>query len=400
MAINFWRWLTGKKDNAAAGSVGATGKSVDITCTDLHMAAAEYALRNVAFLACVDMVANAIGRCEFRTYVGNQETQGPEYYMLNVEPNVNQNSTAFWREVICRLYTYNEALIISTKTRDGRECLVCADGWTASGFYPQKMREYTNVQVGEVSYQKTFRENEVLHLTLNHENIKPVLDGLYESYRKMISEAQKYYTAQNGTHMKVHVGQIESRQPEWSNKFQEMLAKNVGPFLQGANGILPEFDGYEYSVLDFGRDGETANRIRDLMGDVWNTTARAFLIPSVLLQGSVEATGDANRRFLTYVIDPLCDQIQEELNRKRYRYDRWANGDFVRVDSSSIIHFDIFENAANIEKVVGSGIFSLNDVLRAANQTPIPADWADKHYMTLNITEMGNQTRQLESGGG
>ena len=70
------------------------------------------------------------------------------------------------------------------------------------------------------------------------------------------------------------------------------------------------------------------------------------------------------------------------------------------MDSSSIIHFDIFENAANIEKVVGSGIFSLNDVLRAANQTPIHADWADKHYMTLNITEMGNQTRQLESGGG
>ena len=68
------------------------------------------------------------------------------------------------------------------------------------------------------------------------------------------------------------------------------------------------------------------------------------------------------------------------------------------MDSSSIIHFDIFENAANIEKVVGSGIFSLNDVLRAANQEPIPEEWADNHYMTLNITEMGTQTRALEGG--
>ena len=94
----------------------------------------------------------------------------------------------------------------------------------------------------------------------------------------------------------------------------------------------------------------------------------------------------------------IRDRIQEELNRKRYGFEEWRSGNFVRVDSSSIIHFDIFENAANIEKVVGSGVFSLNDVLRAANQQPINEAWANRHYMTLNIATMGEQTRQLEGG--
>lgn len=162
---------------------------------------------------------------------------------------------------------------------------------------------------------------------------------------------------------------------------------------------MPEFDGYEYTVQEFGGgSGATSDEIRKLVEDVFNMTARAFGIPSVLINGSVEGTADANKRFLTYVIDPLCDQIQEEINRKRYGYEAWQEGSYVRVDSSSIIHFDIFENAANIEKVVGSGIFSLNDVLRAANQEPIPEEWADRHYMTLNITEMGTQTRALEGG--
>ena len=72
--------------------------------------------------------------------------------------------------------------------------------------------------------------------------------------------------------------------------------------------------------------------------------------------------------FLTNCIDPLADQIQEEINRKRYGYEGWKKGDYLRVDTSSIIHFDMFANAANVEKLVGSGAFTINDVLRAANQ--------------------------------
>ena len=169
------------------------------------------------------------------------------------------------------------------------------------------------------------------------------------------------------------------------------------PYLKGANGVLPEFDGYQYEVQDFG-GGASSDETRKLIEDVFNMTAQAFGIPVVLVNGAVEGTADANRRFLTYAIDPLCDQIQEEINRKRYGYDAWSAGSYVRVDSSSIIHFDIFENAANIEKVVGSGIFSLNDVLRAANQEPIREEWADAHYMTLNISTMGEQTRRMEGG--
>ena len=176
-----------------------------------------------------------------------------------------------------------------------------------------------------------------------------------------------------------------------------MLEKTVVPFLKSNAGVLPEFDGYDYSVMDFGSSTQS-DEIRKITEDIFSMTARAFLIPVVLINGNVEGTADANKRFLTYVIDPLCDQIQEELNRKRYGYESWRSGSYVRVDSSSIIHFDVFENASNIEKVVGSGVFSLNDVLRAANQPAIPEDWANRHYMTLNISAMGEQTRQLEGG--
>ena len=66
-----------------------------------------------------------------------------------------------------------------------------ADSYMLNGCYPSKQNEYTDVQVGDVSYEKTFREREVLHLRLNHVNIKPVLDGLYTSYCRLITAAMK-----------------------------------------------------------------------------------------------------------------------------------------------------------------------------------------------------------------
>ena len=72
----------------------------------------------------------------------------------------------------------------------------------------------------------------------------------------------------------------------------------------------------------------------------------------MLVNGKIEGTQDANTRFLTNCIDPLCDQIQEEITRKRYGYNAWKAGDYVRMDSASILHFDMFANAANVEKLV------------------------------------------------
>ena len=395
MAINFFKWLIGK-------TAQPSGKTVEIDCTAFLEAAQDFYIRDLCFQSCVDMIANAIGRCEFRTYKNGREVQDYEYFMLNVEPNVNQNSTEFWHKVVFKLYVENEALIISAKTRDGRDCLVCADSWARGPEYPVRQNEYTGVQVGNFTYAKTFREKEVIHLKLNEVDVKPVLNGLYLSYSKLLESAKNYFTIANGTHLKVHVDQISQDQDGWEDEFKKMIEKEVVPFLKAPAGVLPEYNGYDYSVLDLsaGRSGSGTNsdEIRKITEDIFSMTARAFLIPVVLINGNVEGTEDANKRFLTYVIDPLCDQLQEELNRKRYGYESWRSGSYVRVDSSSIIHFDVFENASNIEKVVGSGVFSLNDVLRAANQPAIPEDWANRHYMTLNISAMGEQTRQLEGG--
>lgn len=372
-------------------------KNTEVLIHEMIEAAQEYQIRELCFMVCVDLIANALGKCEIKTYRNNKEIQEREYYMWNIEPNINQNSSAFVHKWVLRLFEDGETLMISTTGTDGAEALVVADSFCNSNQYPVRQNEYKQVSVGDMTYQKTFLEQDVLHLSLTHTNVKTVIDGMYQSYYRLYDAAVRAYTWGQGKHLKVHVEQSASVDGEWQAAFQKMIQDQVKPFLDSNGAILPEFDGYKYEY--FGKQssekGDTRD-IRALVDDIFAFTAKALLIPVVLIDGKVEATGDARHRFLTDCIDPICEQLQEEANRKRYGYKQWQAGNYLRVDSSSITHFDLFANAANVEKLVGSGAFSINDILKAANRAPISEDWADKHYMTKNIAALASVLDALD----
>ena len=117
----------------------------------------------------------------------------------------------------------------------------------------------------------------------------------------------------------------------------------------------------------------------------------------MLIKGEVENTGNATRRALTTAIDPICDQIGEEITRKRYGFELWSQGSYARMDSSAIEHFDLFGSAANIEKLVGSG-WSVNDIRRAAGEETINESWADEHFITKNF-ELASALIAAQEGG-
>lgn len=391
-AISIRRWLLNRL---------GIGRNLQISCAELFEAAEEVRIRELAFHICVNLIANAVGKCEFKTFLRHQEIRKQEYYLWNFEPNINQSSTIFLHKLIYRLYSDNEALIIPTKRRDGTEMLAVADSFVSPLEYPARMQEYSGVVVGEVSYNKTFKENEVMHFKLNHSNIKPVLDGLYQSYYKLVAAAMKNYTWGTGKHYKVHVGQIAQGQEDWEKNFRQVIEEQIKPFLQAENAVLPEFDGYQYEDVGGKPDTQRSTRdIRSLLDDVFAFTANAFCIPPVLLLGDVAGTADAMERWLTTCIDPLCDQIQEEIIRKRYGYQEWQKGNYLKIDTSAILHFDLFANATNIEKLIGSGAFSINDIRRAAGQSEIGEDWARRHFLTLNISTIENAAKAIDGEGG
>lgn len=363
-------------------------KVEEVTCRELFEAREEYRIRELAFWCCVNLIANAVGRCEFRTFRQGQDIRSTMYYLWNVSPNPNQSSTIFLHKLIAQLYQNNEALIVPNWAPTGRSfsSMAVADSWQDPEEDPIKWNTYEGVQIGPQTYDHLEEEN-VLHLKLNHCDIGPVVKGIFTSYNRLISAAMQNYTWGNGQHWKVHVSQLASGQEGWQEAFQKQLDAQIKPFLNSTSAILPELDGWSYENVDKGFEtGRDARHIRELVNDVFDFTANAFLIPPVLLRGQVEGVGDAHGRFLSQCIDPLMDQLAEEVNRKLYGYTLWQAKTCMQIDTSAIAHFDLFANAANIEKLIGSG-YSYNDVQRAAGAREIDEPWANEHFITKNFAE-------------
>ena len=382
------------------GRTGTTSTRT-VRCEELMAAGQEFQIRQLCFAVCVNMIANALARCEIRTFENGEEVHEREYYTWNVEPNPAQNSTAFWHKAAATLCEQNELLIIR-RFMGGTERFYIADDWDDPDESPYKPRIYKNVRVGSMTHTTVeFGEENVFHLTLNHLNVKPVLDKMFSSYLRLINAAVAYYEWDHGQHWKVHVNQLASggktaSGEDWATSFQKMIEAQVKPFLNSGGAILPEFDGYTYTN-ESGKGASDSRELRHMIDDIFEFTANALQIPPVLAKGQVAGTEQAQSIFLGGCIDPICDQIEEEINRKRYGFESWKKGSYVRVDSCAIQHFDLFANAPNVEKLVGSGAFSINDVLRAAGQPTINEPWADRHFLTKNIARIEETAQALEA---
>ena len=258
--------------------------------------------------------------------------------------------------------------------------------WTQENVYRQ-------IQVGQQSYTRDLKEREVLHLTLNSDDAKKVVDALYESYKKLVQSSIKSNVWNNGQHMKVHVTQVANGQDDFEKKFSAMLESSYKPFLESGTGILPEFDGYEFQLMNNGTGTKDTRDIKALFDDIFSFTARGLGIPPVLVQGDVAGINDIITHWLTTGIDPLAAQISKEFSRKLIPKADWLRGDRVYADTSTIQHFDMFSNAANIEKIVESAAYSINELREATGGAPLPDEWANIHWMTKNIATVETVAR-------
>ncbi len=129
-------------------------------------------IREMAFWSAVNMIANAVSKCEFKTYINGKEIKGREYYLWNIEPNKNQNSSGFIHKWLSQLYRHNEALIIENNGQ-----LLVADSFTRAP-YALYDDVFTQVTVGDFTFSRSFVQSEVLYFKLSECNMRQITEGL------------------------------------------------------------------------------------------------------------------------------------------------------------------------------------------------------------------------------
>lgn len=385
--MSFTGWLSSIFTRKARITIDSTDEEIESYCSEIY-------IREMAFWNAVNTIANAVSKCEFKTYTRGKETKGPEYYLWNIEPNQNQNSSGFIHKLIAELYRNNECLVIEQSGK-----LLVADSFTRTPYalYPDT---FTDVTIGDFTFNKTFTQSDVLYFKLSERNMREVINAMYESYARLITYSMKAYQKSRGTKGTFNYETLPVAGTDERKFFDELITKKFKTFMSSSDAIIPLGRGQSYT--DIGSktySSESTRDIRAMIDDISDFTSKGFNIPPALLRGDIQGTSDAVDQFLTFCIDPLADMIQEEINRKRIGQVEFSKGSKIVIDTKTIKHIDLFSISTAIDKLIGSGAFCINDIRKATGDEVIDEDWAWQHFITKNYSSVEDLLKLITEGG-
>lgn len=351
--------------------------------------------KHMAVYTAVNLIANAISMSEILTYRDNKEVREEEYYLLNVAPNKNQTSSQFWHKVIEEMLAGQSnkgtALVVGVGGQ-----LYCADSYSIEEERPIKGNIYSQVTVDNFTFSKKFTAENVYLFRLSKKSIISLIDEMYAEYSKILESAASAFKAGNGKKYKLKITGIKAGDKEFNEQFENVIKKQLENYLNNENAVYPEFDGYDLQE-DKAVSSKSSEDFINLRKDVFEMVAAIFNIPLSLMTGNITNINDIISEFLTFAVDPIADMISEVLN-KGTGYEDYVQGNYYRVKTACIYHRDIFSLAPELDKLISSGFFSVDEARREAGYAEINNEWSGKHFMTKNYEEIDTLLKEAEGG--
>lgn len=353
----------------------------------------EIQLREAAFHACVNLIANCISKCELRTYSKNNFKKDNEWYRWNVQPNPNMNATEFWQKVIHRLYEDNEVLIVARTNGE----LYVADYFICDDSQAFNLHTYRNIVIDDLDYQPVLSEDQVFYFALHDVNIKSLIDDVTGLYGKLIEAFLTSYTNTVGTRGILKIDQIAEQAEDFDDTMDNLMQEDFQKFFSSSNAVLPLFEGFTYEELTHeSKPGMDTRDFHSQITDIFELYAMAFGIPKVLITGEVQDTSKAVENLLTFGLDPVLELISDELNRKLFKREDYLKGNYVRWRTNAIRHIDIIDVANNVEKLISSGFCCIDDIREICGMDRLNTSWSTQYFMTKNFSTIDDLLESIE----
>lgn len=339
--------------------------------------------KELAIYTATSLIGNAISRSEIKCFINNKSVKNEDYYRLNISPNVNETSSLFWHKVINKTVRDNECLVI--EDIDGS--MYCADSYTTEE-NPFKGDIYSNVTVGNCGCVKAYDHSNSYLFKLDNQEVKRLIDGVYESYGNLLSTAAKAFKSANGKKYKIRLKGVQTGDEEFNKKYKKYIEEQLKTYLEKENAIYMEYEGYELvEDTSVGKNNKTADDFIALKNDIFSMVASVFHIPDSMMKGNITNMKDIIGAFLTFGVDPYADMITEALN-KGAGIAHYTKGNYYAVDTGRINHQDIFNIAQDISNLISSGVMCVDEIREKLGENPLNTDWSKKHFITKNFEEM------------
>lgn len=358
-------------------------------------------IEDFAIQMAINMLAGLIAKCEFKTYIKGKEAKADEYYVWNVEPNANQNSSQFMQQLVSKLLHDNEALVVEVNGQ-----MLVADSFTATG-YALLPATFSSVTVttfdDSFTFDKTFSMANVLYFRLNNQNIRALLAGVMNGYSQLLSMAMGKYKRAGGRKGIARINKTTSGDPKFKQQVEDTFNRKFKNYFQAENAVVDLPNGIDYQEITGEGSKKSTSEVNDIANitkEAFSRVAQAFRIPPALLRGDISDISKLMDELLTVCIDPLDDLLQTEINRKRYGKAAYLAGTYLRIDTTCIKHIDIFSIADAADKLIADSLYSVDELRQKIGDAPLNTWWSKGYGRTANYNWLSDKPPANSNSGG
>ena len=333
----------------------------------------------------ISYIANTISKCEFKVYENGEEVKNQLYYMLNVNPNPNQNSSQFLNALINRYFRTKKGALVFPDMSKNR--LYVADGFSMEE-KPFAENIFSTISIENETLKKKYKASDVFYFRLDDVRIKSLIDGAADQYVSVMQAAIDGFLRRNGKKYKLALENYKAGDPEFKRIYDEIIKKQLETFVKNPNSVYVQYKGTnleEFERTSTNTSGMSADIIA-IRKEMFDMVAQAFKIPLSMMYGNITNINDMINMFLTFTIDPLADMISEEFTRKMYPYNEWKKGNYVKCDTSGISHVDILDVADKVDKAISSGVVCIDEMRKRLDMQELGTDFGKKHFVTKNYS--------------
>ncbi len=336
----------------------------------------------LAVCIAVSYVANAISKSEFRVYRRGKETPDDYlYYVLNVSPNANESASHLKRMLIERYYLNGEALLLAENDQ-----VFLADTFSRQ---PMGLADdlFTGITVNRMhTDMRHLRAGDVMYFTQGDVRIRSVVNSAVSDYSQLLGVATRSYATGNTPKYTFNSQGMQRGTNVDEEQQRKITADRFRDFINSTRAaVLPQNTGRELARFDSGTPSPVSD-ITAIRDDMFKTVAQAWQIPLSMMTGNITNMSEIVQTFLTFCVDPIAVMIGDELTRKVMGYWDWKRGDRIVVDTSRVKHIDIFDVAPNVEKLISTGTFTIDDVRSKLGEQPLNTEFSQAFYLTKNFT--------------
>lgn len=349
--------------------------------------------KELAIRSCTSIIANALVMSEFKTFEKGEETRKDTHYLLNVQPNKNQNATEFWNEVVTKMIYDNDCLVVNIDDE-----FFVADNFTPTEYVYYK-NTYKNVVVKGLPIRRTFDEEDVFYFKLNDKNIKKMIDGLFNDYSTLLTAAIKSYKKANGFKGILKIDSMMPQDDESKAALEDLISNQFKKYIENDNALLPLSDGMQ--LIESDKSKGTAKDTRDvkkLIDDILEFVCMATKVPIGLVKGDVAGVSEMTDNFLMLCINPFAKVLQTEINRKLYSKKQYLQRTYLKIDTQKIRLVDLGKLATAADLLFRIGVHNRDDNRELVGKERLGTEDSMMYYVTKNYETVVGKNEALKGG--